>query len=313
MRKNLKFVVFAGLAGSCFAAQAADIVKTNNYDALNLGSSWVGGLVPGSNDRAVYSQSVILTNELGGDLSWNGIVLTNNTKSWIINGSNTLTLGAGGIDMGAAGNNFTISAKVNLGAGQTWNIAGSRIITIGGLVSGGATLIKAGAGTLTITNSGSTYSGGTVVNGGTLSCSQDNPLGSGSLTLNDGVFFSLPGGGTITNAVVIPVGQNATINGNGTLNGPLSGSGSLTHGGNGAFVLVLSADNSGFSGSITNAAVVSIKNKNSLGTGKLYMNNGTNSALAAQADLLGFNAITNNIVLLNTAKLEQPVALVHSS
>lgn len=302
MRKNLKFVVFAGLAGSCFAAQAADIVKTNNYDALNLGSSWVGGSVPGSNDRAVYSQSAALTNDLGADLSWNGIVLTNNTKSWIINGSNTLTLGAGGIDMGAAGNNLTISAKVNLGAGQTWNV-GSRIITIGGLVSGGATLIKAGAGTLTITNSANSYSGGTVVNGGTLSCPQDNPLGSGTLTLNDGVFFSLPGGGTITNAVVIPVGQNATINGNGTLNGPLSGSGSLTHGGNGAFNLVLSADNSGFSGSITNAAVVSMKNKNSLGTGTLYMNNGTNSALAAQADLLGFNAITNNIVLLSAAKL----------
>jgi autotransporter-associated beta strand protein len=305
MKNNFKLVVFMGLSGLCFAAQAADIVKTNNNDALNLGSSWVGGTAPGANDRAIYNQTTTLTNDLGADLSWSGIVLTNNTRSWIISGSNTLTLGAGGIDMAAAGNNFTINSAIALGATQVWNIATSRTLTIGGVLSGGAsyTLIKNGTGTLTITNSGNTYSGGTVVNGGTLSCSQDNPLGSGSLTLNDGVFFSLPGGGTITNAVVIPVGQNATINGNGTLNGPLSGSGSLTHGGNGAFVLALLADNSGFSGSITNAAVISIKNKNSLGTGTLYMNNGTNSALAAQADLLGFNAITNNIILLSTAKL----------
>ena len=296
--------MFVGLMGICFAAQAADIVKTNNTDALNLGSSWVGGTAPGTNDRAIYNQTTTLTNDLGADLSWSGIVLTNNTKSWIVNGSNTLTLGTGGIDMAVAGAGLTINSAVNLGATQVWNVAASRPLTVNGVLSGGGTLIKNGAGTLTLTNSASTYSGGTVINGGTLSCSQDNPLGSGSLTLNDGVFFSLPGGGTITNAVVIPAGQNATINGNATLNGSLSGSGSLTHNGNGPFNLTLSADNSGFSGSITNTATLSVKHKNSLGTGTLYMkdDSGLNSSLAAQVDLLGFNAITNNIVLLNTMK-----------
>lgn len=290
----------------CLATQAADIYKADNGDALNQTSSWIGGTVPGLNDRAVYSQTTAYSNALGADLSWSGIVLTNNNKTWIINSSNTLTLGTGGIDMASAGANLTINSMVNLGAAQTWTVAASRTLTIGGVISGGAgsALIKSGPGFLILTNSASTYSGGTIVNAGTLTGDNNNPFGTGTLTLNDGAVLAL-GGKSITNAVVIPAGQNATINANATLSGPLSGSGSLTHGMSGAFKLQLTADNSGFSGVITNTATLSVKHKNALGTGTLYMKDesGLHSSLAAHTDLLGYNAITNNIVLLDSAQL----------
>ena len=307
MKNTFRITAAVCLGGLCFAVRAADIVKTNNYDALNLKSSWVVGSVPGSNDRVIYSQSVALTNDLGADLSWSGIVLTNNTKSWIIGGSNTLTLGGGGIDMAAAGNNLTLNSAVNFGATQTWTAAASRTLTVNGVISGtaGNTLIKNGAGTLTVTNSANTYSGGTVVNAGTLSTGgKDSPLGTGTVTLNDGANLSLAGG-AISNAVVIPAGQNVYMGGNATLSGPLSGSGSLTHINSGSFKLQLNANNSGFSGSITNTSTLSVKHKNALGTGTLYMkdDSGLHSSLSAAANLTGYNAVTNNIILLDTAQL----------
>ncbi|MCF7863368.1 MAG: autotransporter-associated beta strand repeat-containing protein [Kiritimatiellales bacterium] len=208
--------------------------------------------------------------------------------------------------MSNAGANLVVNSAVNLGVAQTWNVASSRSITVGGVVSGGvgSALVKNGAGTLTLNNSANSYSGGTVVNGGTLAAGINNPFGSGALTLNDGALLAL-GGKTITNAVVIPAGQNATLNANATLNGPISGSGSLTHVSSGAFKLLLGADNSGFSGIITNTSTLSVKHRNALGSGTLYMKDeaGLHSSLAANTALLGFHALPNNIVLLNTAQL----------
>jgi|GEM_PF-995168 len=181
--------------------------------------------------------------------------------------------------------------------------------TVGAILAGsGAVLTKSGSGTLTITNSGNTYSGGTVVNAGTLNITAGAPLtvvaglGGGTLTLNDGSTLTL-GNRSITNRIVIGSGL-ATIGSNAGLNGPLSGSGSLLHSGSGDFKLTLAGDNSGFSGNITNTATLAVKYKNSLGTGTLYMKDesGLHSSLAANSDLLGFNAITNNIVLLGSAQ-----------
>ena len=299
---------------SCLSltAQAADIVKTNNNDALNLGSSWSGLAVPGTNDWAVYTQTAaILTNALGVDLSWNGIVLTSNTKAWVISTGNTLTIGSGGIDMATAGNNFTINAAIALGATQTWTVAATRTLTVDGVISGSAgnTLVKDGAGTLTLATN-NTFSGGVTVNAGTLNITAgaqqtiNVALGSGALTLNNGAVLNT-GNRILTNAVVIPAGQSATIIGNTTLNGPLSGSGSLFHTNSGGFTLILAEDNGGFSGSITNTSTLSLSHRNALGSGTLYMkdDSGIHSTLSAQIDLLGYNAITNDIILINTVLL----------
>ncbi len=44
------------------SAQAADIVKANNSNDLNLGSSWIGGTVPTASDVAVWNNTVTAAN-----------------------------------------------------------------------------------------------------------------------------------------------------------------------------------------------------------------------------------------------------------
>ena len=236
--------------------------------------------------------------------------------------SNTLALqnsrlnyntGGGTVQFGANATAFTLGGLAGNQDLALTNLAGSAIaLTVGnnsadttftGVLSASGSLVKAGTGTFTLNTAG-TYSGGTVVNAGTLKGGVDNPFGSGALTLNDGAILSL-GNKTIANEVVIPAGQNATITGNATLDGTLSGSGNLTHSSFGDFKLSLNAENGGFSGNITNTSTLSVKYRNSLGTGTLYMqdDSGVHSTLAAKGDLRGYHAIANNIVLLDSAEI----------
>jgi hypothetical protein len=121
------------------AARGADIVKANNADALNLGTSWTGGIVPGPGDTLLWNNTsftagAIATGpQLGANLSLLGIRITNppgaanaaatgvaiqNTGS-----ANTLTIGSGGFDLSAATQALLVQSKVTLSANQNWVIA----------------------------------------------------------------------------------------------------------------------------------------------------------------------------------------------
>ena len=114
------------------AARADDVVKADNTDALNLASSWVGGTVPGPFDTAVWNNTVTASNSvaLGADLSWYGIRITNPGGLVTINPGNTLSLGAGGLDLSSAVQDFRLFATTVVAASQTWNIADGRTVTL---------------------------------------------------------------------------------------------------------------------------------------------------------------------------------------
>src|SRR5215210_1667832 len=94
-------------------ADGVEIQKLNNVDALSLGTSWNGGLVPGPADVALFDSAVSapFNLPLGGDLSLMGIRVTNvvgtrnaaTTNVTVSNASsaNTLTIGSAGIDLSA--------------------------------------------------------------------------------------------------------------------------------------------------------------------------------------------------------------------
>ncbi|RYD61181.1 MAG: hypothetical protein EOP83_17630, partial [Verrucomicrobiaceae bacterium] len=111
------------LATASQTAFAAFIDKADNTDNLNLGSSWIDGVVPGSNDIVSWFQlaganSVLL----GGDLSFNGLVIGQTGGPVTIGGANLLTIGTAGIDMNAASQNLTIDSNLAITPGsQTWN------------------------------------------------------------------------------------------------------------------------------------------------------------------------------------------------
>lgn len=115
------------------------VTKSDNQDALNQSSSWVGGVVPAATDTAVWNSTVTGPNSvsLGANLSLRGIQLTSPGGAVTIGPGSVLTLGTGGIDMSAATQDLTISSGLTLAGGQTWNVATGRTLTTGAFTRSG--------------------------------------------------------------------------------------------------------------------------------------------------------------------------------
>jgi|CZKV01.1.fsa_nt_gi autotransporter-associated beta strand protein len=220
--KQLKISWFCAVAlGFGFGnVQAASVTNLDAAVNLNLGGSWVGGTPAGSGDIAVWN-NVVAANpakSLGADLSWAGIQILDPGAAVSINNGNTLTIGAFGIDMSAASQDFSLNNSNILGANQIWNVAGGRTLSVAsaghpGLIKGSASLAKNGNGTLVLRGLNS-YNGGTVVNGGILQInsgttgtgtSGTNSAGIGGLTLNNGA--------TLQFGAAVNMGNTFTVNG----------------------------------------------------------------------------------------------------
>jgi len=257
--------------GSSVVTQAADVVKALNSNALNLTNSWIGGVVPSAEDRAIFSgnNGSILTNQTGSTSPfWNGIVITNNIKTWVIGNADNkaISIGSQGIDLAnsSTGGDFFISSAIRLITNQAWNVqAGARQLTVTGSVvddSGSTSLTKTGAGTLAL-NSGNTFSGGLTINAGTVIAGHNSALGSGMVAINDSSILNA-GGKTLANNITIGVGGGIFLNTTAsTLTGEISGSGVLIKTGSGT--LTLSGTNT-HSSTVIMGGVLSIAKESSL-------------------------------------------------
>ncbi len=158
MRQAFTFSVAFGLMqGLVPSARAATIQKANNGDALNLTTSWIGGVVPGANDIASWNSTLAGANftDLGADLGWQGISIKNPGGGVVIGGANTLTVGTSGIDMSSAIQDLVITSGLTIAGGQFWNVATGRVLAVGTGAftrTAGATLVaRGGAGIITTT------------------------------------------------------------------------------------------------------------------------------------------------------------------
>ncbi len=118
--------------------QAAEIAKLPNNNALNLGTAWNGGVVPGASDVALWDSTGPFPNTaanqpiMGGDLNFQGIKVTsvggtiNATNSMVgyqnAASANTLSIGTGGIDLSVATQALHLEGKVSLTGNQNWTI-----------------------------------------------------------------------------------------------------------------------------------------------------------------------------------------------
>jgi autotransporter-associated beta strand protein len=112
-----------------------------------------------------------------------------------------------------------VNANLILAANQTWNIAGDKSLTVGGAVSGTATLTKADGGTLVLTGT-NTYTGGTTVGAGTMQLGGTGQLGSGSyagaISIGSGATFENAGSATQTlSGAITGTGGTVKMSGNG--------------------------------------------------------------------------------------------------
>jgi autotransporter-associated beta strand protein len=134
-QQAMRWMAAAAVVWSGVSAQAAERVKANNADDLNLTSSWVGGSRPGWADSGLWNNTVTGPNAvlLGGDMSLLGLRVTNPGGAVTIGGASTLTTSFEGFNLSAATQNLTLNnQKLSLMAyaGQIWDVADGRVLAI---------------------------------------------------------------------------------------------------------------------------------------------------------------------------------------
>ena len=201
-----RIILFLLILSFPIPSQGADIVKGNNNTALDQANSWVGGVVPGTNDVAQWDLTITSQSKvnLGADLSWKGIKVVKPTGTTIIYPTNTLTLGSSGIDMSSSDQrDLTVNCQISLGASQAWNIASGRLLKMA-IISGPGGFEKTGAGDVQFnaTDSSNSYAGDTTITTGKLwiagGAEEQIPNGAGKGNLIVNGTLELRGGGDET-------------------------------------------------------------------------------------------------------------------
>jgi len=293
-------------SASNYQTETLDGTYTINSLTFTGTNSFVGNTPPASN-------SINLGAGTGGPLT---IAATSGFTD-----ANSLSHPAGVgvlVQPGSAAQN--ISANINLGNGQSWEIdnSPSNPLTVSGVIADGSThdaLTKTGAGTLILTNS-ETYDGGTYVTAGTLGLgSGGNLVTTGTLTVEGTGKFDLGGqsqtlnglsdGGVATGTITDSAAAASTLTLNNTAintfsgtitdNGANNSSGALSLTLNGPGNVTLSGSNS-FNGLATvNGGTLVVSNNYGLGNSA-----SANGGLALTSGTVEFTSASPNVSGLNT-------------
>ena len=166
------FPLALSIAAAIPQLQATIIVKDNNTNALNLGTSWLLGTAPGASDIANWSGGYTTAGSLSAaftastPVSWSGISVGNitGTAAGLVSIGGTgaavtgsqVTIGTDGINLSGANQNLVINSATTVlsGATQTWNVATGRNVRFGTSGTGGANANLDGVGDTVITVTG---------------------------------------------------------------------------------------------------------------------------------------------------------------
>jgi fibronectin-binding autotransporter adhesin len=202
MRPHRRFWLapaLAGLLSVAGPASAANFVKADNSTALNVSGSWTTPGVPGNADTALWDNTFSPANnstELGGRMTWAGIVVGNNLQSaFTINatGTNALTVGTGGINLVVANQNFIINSPLIQGSNETWIVNSGQSLTLNGPVFGGTATANNTFG-LTTLGSGTINFNGNYSEAGNVTQGQNLLINSNTININPGPTGSFTSG-----------------------------------------------------------------------------------------------------------------------
>jgi autotransporter-associated beta strand protein len=240
---------------------------------------------------------------MGADLSWQGLVATNNTGNWTISGANTLTLGTGGIkSVGSGAGYLQIDAGVNQSSAATYDAG--KIIWINGALSGSGKITKTGGSVLILNANNSGFSGGITHSAGVISVGNANALGTGVLTLNGGKLNAYSTDQTIANDIVVTASSTleaVNTTRDLTLTGAISGSGAITK--VNAGTVTLSFDNAYSGGTTVSAGTMVGSVDGAFGVGDVTVANGATLVLGVGTSSQDYIDNLADLVLGNTSVL----------
>ncbi len=308
--KSLLVAVVVFSAGS-LPGFAVEIIKGDNTNVLNLGTSWALGTAPGTSDVATWSGTYNTAGSLSSaftastPVSWQGIKIgsLSGTAAGLVSiggtgtaiTSSQVTIGSSGIDMSAANQNLVINAAtiVLSGSTQTWTLASGRNLRFGISGTGGANAnLDGSAGTVI-----------TVTGGGVVDANQG-----GGLTFTDGAGFAGFNGKWIvdSNTTLRGLRNGATAWGTSTASDAIKlNGGTLASGG-------ISVGNWTWNTNINVAASSIIDNQNTTGSGRYLKLNGVLSGsanLAFASTGAGTMSIDNGFILTNANSLSGQVTI----
>ncbi|WP_313670916.1 autotransporter-associated beta strand repeat-containing protein [Sandarakinorhabdus sp.] len=174
-----------------------------------------------------------------------------------------------GTSLIAGANALSLANAAVLNGNSTVNTNGF-VLTMSGILSGSGTLVKAGTGPLILSGTNS-YSGGTSLNTGAIVIANNSALGTGTVTMADSTALVSALANTVIGNNIVTLGNGTlnTLTNNFTINGIISGAGSITKVGTGN--LFLNGANSYAGGTALNAGTITVGNNAALGTGTLTM------------------------------------------
>ncbi len=281
----------AGTGGSVVKVGTGTLILTgdNAYTGgttiaagtLQLGNGGTTGSVVGdvlNNGTLAVNRSNTLT--IDGTISGTGQLIQQGTGTTILTADNTYTggttIGAGTLQLGNGGTTGSVVDDV-LNNG-TLAVNRSNTLTIDGTISGTGQLLQQGTGTLILT-ADNTYTGGTTISAGILQ------LGNG------GTAGSILG--NILNNSILSTNRSNTL----TLDGTISGTGSLQQVGSGT--TILTADNTYSGGTTISAGILQLGNGGT--SGSVLGNILNNSILSTNRS----NTLTLDGTISGTGSLRQ--------
>lgn len=236
-KKSFLFASSLLLLTNASQAQTVWTGATNGTWATGTTGNWTGGT--------------------GTDFTTGDAVQFNETTGAIL----AITVDAAGVS--------PVSVNFTDGGGGTKAYTFTNASGAVGIAGAGSVTLDSGFGGSARFNSANTYSGGTTLNAGTLIVANNTSLGTGTLTLDGGIFFTATVSMNLGNAVNVT--GNTRIfskNGNATLSGAITGNGTLTGGGEGAAAatFIITNNMSGFTGTVIHNNVNGLNNLTFNGT-----------------------------------------------
>jgi autotransporter-associated beta strand protein len=312
----------AGTLGAAtgFLAVSAGTLDLGSKSLTSGALTVTGGTV--QNGTLSSSSYGVQAGTISAVLAGGGALTKTGSGSVTLSGANTYaggtTISAGGLLLGnnsalgtgalAVTGNATLDGiaalslanNINLNAGDSLALLGGQPLTLGGVISGGGSLIKDGASTLTLTGA-DLFSGGLFINAGTLALGAGGSLAANVVVnLASLANFDISAGGTQTigslagvAGATVALGANTLTldgGGNSSFGGSIGGTGSLVKDGSGTQTLTGA---NGFIGSTTvNGGTLEIGSGGSI-TQSASLTNSANFTVDSGGSAT-FGSVTNN-------------------